>query len=164
MNVMTTASYQLERSATRKKKSGDLTGAVDDLLEVKRLAGAEYADTRLAKYLQAAGRFDEALEEIGALISDSQHYVKTIFSHQPVTVQQCQRAQWLMRIHKDAALICKREKRFDLAALHLLSADGYRPIVERLRPIAEKDSKDSMIARHAQIRLDLARHLSRRAG
>lgn len=65
----------LGRQATEAKKSGDMKQAIELLLEQRRVAESAgfkpEAETllRLPLYLQAAGRFAEAVEEFGRLLS-----------------------------------------------------------------------------------------------
>jgi tetratricopeptide (TPR) repeat protein len=109
---------RLNKDATAAKQRGDLREAVRLLRTAKQRRGLMYAETRLAKFLQQAGLFDEAIEEIEWLIEHSNHWAETLFGHQPRIVRRCQQAGWIERIHRDAALICKREKRVDLEAFH----------------------------------------------
>lgn len=100
----------LNKEATAAKRVGDWKTAIRLLREAKALEGERYADTRLAKFLQASGDFEGAMEEIDQLIKNSLAWSNTLFGHQPRSIRRKQQAGWISRIHKDAALICKREK------------------------------------------------------
>ncbi len=132
---------QLEKEATAFKAAGDWSGAIAALHHVKALHGDLYQSTRLAKFFQQAGRFDEAIAEIDWLVAHSATWAKTSFGHQPMTVVQCQKVSWLMRIYKDAALICKRAKRADLHATYESRHVDYLALLRKIQPVAEEDMK-----------------------
>jgi len=131
--------YQLDRRATALKKAGDWDGAIAALRQRKALLGVQWDDDKLAKYLQQAGRFDEAMAEIQWLLDHSQARVRKLFGHQPVSAQQASHARFSGGMHRAAALICKREGRSDLAATHATVADRYMAIVQRLDPIGRAE-------------------------
>lgn len=137
---------QLNKQATALKKAGDMSAAVAVLREVKAISGDTYADTRLAKYLQQAGLFEEAMDEIQWLIDNSQSWAWEMFGHQPASVVECQLAGWRSRIHADAALISKRAKRDDLQSKHEQLHRHYADCDQQLRPVAETDRKAKLIA------------------
>lgn len=134
-------SAALEKQATALKKEGDWNGALAALRKVKALQGGLYQSTRLAKFLQQADRLEEALQEIQWLVDHSQQWAKTIYAHQPATVLQRVRVHWLMRVHGDAILICKRAKRLDLQAEHEQRQAEYAGLLEKLKPVAEAEKK-----------------------
>lgn len=136
---------RLNKQATAYKKAGDMASAVAVLQQAKALCGSEYADTRLAKFLQAAGLFDEAMLEIQWLLDHSQSWAQAMFGHQPASVIECQLAGWRARVHTDAALICKRAKRANLQSEHEQLYDHYIDISKRLRSVSDADMK----AKHA---------------
>ncbi len=136
-----TRAAELNKQATALKKAGDINGAVAVLQQIKDDAGPLYQETRLAKFLQQAGRVDEALAEIQWLLDHSHVWAQTMFGHQPVAVVQCQRAVWCEHIHADAALICKRAKRPNQQAHHEELQQRYGAIRQRLRPLADADMK-----------------------
>lgn len=133
--------YQLERQATALKQAGDWAGAIDCLKKAQAIRGPLESDTRLAKYLQQAGRFDEAMEEIQSLLAGSLTWAESHFGHQPRSVRRCQQASWLARTHQDAALICKREKQKDMQAKHEAEAEHWWAINQKLKPVASSDKK-----------------------
>lgn len=137
---------RLNKQATALKKSGDMLAAVAVLKQIKTNSGDQYADTRLAKYLQQAGLFDEAVAEIKWLLDHSQAWAQAMFGHQPVSVVQCQRAGWCARVHADAVLICKRAKQPDLQAQHQTLHERYLSIAQRLRPVSDADVKARALA------------------
>lgn len=133
--------YQLERQATAHKQAGDWAGAITCLMRAQAIRGPLNADTRLAKYLQQAGLFDEAMQEIQDLIDGSFAWVEGHFGHQPHSVRRCQQAGWLARLHKDAALICKREKQKDRQAHHEAEAERWRKTCDLIYPVSKRDTK-----------------------
>ena len=133
--------YELDRKATALKKAGDLDGAIEALRQRKTLMGTQWADDKLAKYLQAAGRFDEAMAEIQWLLDNSQARARSMFGHQPASIQQAQHAVFCARVQKAAALICKHEGRDDLAVQHAELAQRYTAIWKRLQPIVRAEAK-----------------------
>lgn len=139
--VMESEEYQLERQATALKKAGDWNGAIAALRQVKALQGHRYQSTRLAKYLQQAGHLDDAMQEIAWLVEHSQQWAAALFAHQPASVLQRQRFGWLVRVHGDAVLICKRAKRTDLQAEHESKKIACAALLENLKPLAEADRK-----------------------
>lgn len=143
--IASTEEYQLSVRATALKKAGDMEGAVAALQQRKRVLGSKHDDTRLAKFLQAAGRFDEALSEIDELIEAVPRQMRK-WSLRTVLGQQRSKAEALGRIHEIAALICKREKRADLAAQHRTKADAYLAIGKRMGPLADAAEKAARLA------------------
>ncbi len=140
-DVMESEEYLLERQATALKKAGDWDGAIAALRQVKALQDHRYQSTRLAKFLQQAGHLEEALQEIEWLVEHSQHWAKTMFAHQPAPVLQYQRISWLVRVHSDAVLICKRAKRIDLQTEHEGKKMVYVALLENLKPLADAERK-----------------------
>lgn len=141
VNPLETEEYQLDRRATALRKAGDWDGAIDALRRRKELMGEQWADDKLAKYLQRAGRFDEAMAEIAWLVEHAQAWAAWGFAHQPASVLQRQRAGYLARVHGAAMLICKREARADLLAHHQARRDAYAALRERLKPVADADRR-----------------------
>lgn len=133
--------YQLDRRATALKKAGDWDGAITALRQRKAIMGVQWQDDKLAMYLQAAGRFDEAMAEIQWLLDNSHAWAVTLFSHQPSSVLLQQRTIQRGQIHGAAVLICEREKRTDLQAEHERLRDACWDLREKIKPVAEADSK-----------------------
>lgn len=133
--------YRLERQATALKQVGDWAGAIDCLKKAQAIRGPLEDDTRLAKFLQQAGLFDEAMEEIQRLIDGSLTWAEGHFGHRPRSVRRCQQASWLARIHKDAALICKREKRQEMRVQHEMESERWWAINHQLRSISEQNKE-----------------------
>lgn len=140
-NPTETEEYQLERQATAHKQAGDWARAIDCLRRAQAIRGPLHANTRLAKYLQQAGFFDVAMQEIQALIDDSLAWAEGNFGHQPPSVRRCQQAGWLARLHQDAALICNREKQDDRQAHHEAEAERWWGIRDLIAPISKRDKK-----------------------
>jgi hypothetical protein len=145
-NPMETESYQLEHQATELKKAGDWDGAIAALRRVKALAGESYEDARLAKYLQDAGRFEEAMAEIQWLLDRCAQQCRALFGHQPEVTVQCQQAGRMAAIHAAAALICKRAKATDLQAHHEAQAAKFSEERLRLNPLSRQAQKDKFSA------------------
>jgi tetratricopeptide (TPR) repeat protein len=143
---MESDSYQLERRATELKKIGDWDGAIAALRRVKALAGDSYEDTRLAKYLQDAGRFDEAMAEIQWLLDRCAQQCKALFGHQPEITIRCQEASHRARIHAAAALICKRAKAASRQSHHETEAAKFAEERLRLHPLSRQAQKDQLNA------------------
>lgn len=129
----------LNREATQAKKAGDIDRAVALLQKAKAIAGQDYDDTRLAKFLEAAGRFDEAMVEVKWLLDNSTYWAKSFFSHQPASVLLRQKTFHCARIHKDAALICRRAGRADLREHHVQMHGKLMDLVDKLDPVIESD-------------------------
>ncbi len=138
-SITETEEYQLERQATAHKQAGNWAGAIDCLRRAQAIRGPLYADTRLAKYLQQAGFFDVAMQEIQTLIDGSFAWAEGHFGHQPHSVRRCQQAGWLARLHQDAALICKREGEKDRQAHHEAEAEHWWKTRDMIAPIAKQD-------------------------
>ena len=136
-----TQEYRLDREATALKKAGDMDGAIKALFQRKALMGIEYRDDKLAKYLQAAGRFDEALAEIEWLLATCHAFSFATFAHQPASVIQSQRCSQMAGIHAAAVLIYQREKRADLQDHHNQKKETYGSLRQRLEPLAKADKK-----------------------
>lgn len=133
--------YSLDREASALKQSGDLDSAIECLRRRKALMGVEYMETKLAKYLQHAGRFDEAMSEIDWLIKHSNQWAEAMFGHQPRSVRRCQQAGLRARLHRDAALLCKREQRPDLNAQHASEAKRWQQLHAQIGVLAERDKQ-----------------------
>jgi len=140
-SIIESEEYQLERQATAHKQAGDWAGAITCLMRAQAIRGPLHADTRLAKYLQQAGLFDEAMQEIQDLIDGGFAWAEGNFGHQPPSVRRRQQAGWLARLHQDAALICRREKQKDRQAHHEAEAERWRKTRDLIEPVAEQDKK-----------------------
>lgn len=156
-DIIESEQYQLDRQATALKKAGDLKGAIAALQKRKAIMGLQWQDDKLAKYLQAAGRFDEAMAEIQWLLDNSHAWAQALFSHQPTSVQLLQRTIRRGQIHGAAALICKRAKHHDLQAQHERLGNACWDLREKITPVAEADMKQRTQA------FDAASHVERQA-
>ncbi|WP_320382195.1 tetratricopeptide repeat protein [Zoogloea oleivorans] len=132
----------LNKEATAAKRAGDWVKAIRLLREAKEAEGDSYANTRLAKFLQESGDFEGAMEEIEALIKNSRVWTEGMFGHQPRSVQRAGQASWISRIHKDAALICKRAKNAKLQAFHERECERWFAMKKKLDVSAKKDKAD----------------------
>lgn len=132
----------LNKAATAAKRSGDWKKAIRLLREAKDAEGERYANTRLAKFLQESGDFEGAMEEIDELIRNSLAWSNILFGHQPRSVRRRQQAGWISRVHKDAALICKREKDAKRQAHHEREYERWLATKEKLDAVAKKDKAD----------------------
>ncbi len=140
-DIIESEQYQLDRQATACKKAGDWLGAVAALQKRKALMGIHYDDAKLSKYLQAAGRFDEALAEIQWLVDNSHARASALFGHQPPSVRLLQHTIHTAQVYDAAVLICKREKQPELTAKFAASSQQYWALHERLNPMAKSDQK-----------------------
>lgn len=156
-DIIESEQYQLDRQATALKKAGDLKGAIAALQKRKAIMGLQWQDDKLAKYLQAAGRFDEAMAEIQWLLDNSHAWAQALFGHQPTSVQLLQRTIRRGQIHGAAALICKRAKHHDLQAQHERLGNACWDLREKITPVAEADMKQRTQA------FDAASHVERQA-
>lgn len=118
---------RLNREATQ-AKGRDWARAVALLQEAKALEGDRYFDTRLAKFLQEAGRFEEALAEIQWLLDRVELRLPSVSGSKRAR----HRARLVADIHHDAALICRREGRDNLAAEHRRREKALLEIVDKL--------------------------------
>ena len=121
---------ELNRAASEAKEHS-YDEAVELLRQAKALKGDLYEDSRLAKFLQTAGRFDEAMAEVQWLIDRAGIQAQHNAAQQSATVQQMQRVNYLIKAHEAGALICKRDKRPELRA-------GYEQRLEKLWALHEK--------------------------
>lgn len=136
--------YELDRQATAYKKVGNWESAISALRKRKALMGVRYDDTKLAKYCQAAGQFDDAMAEIQWLLDQAPRYAQAIFGHQPPICLQCREAGHRARIHVAAALICKRAKAEQLRAQHEAEAVRHGQEFTRLRPLERQAMKEQL--------------------
>lgn len=132
----------LNKEATAAKRAGDWVKAIRLLREAKEVEGDSYANTRLAKFLQAAGDFEGAMEEIDELIMNSLAWSNTLFGHQPRSVRRRQQAGWISRVHKDAVLICKREGDTKRQARHEREYERWLATRKKLEEIARAVKED----------------------
>lgn len=130
---------RLNKDATAAKQRGDWREAIRLLRTAKQRQGPMYAETRLAKFLQQAGLFDEAIEEIEWLIEHSNHWAETLFGHQPRSVRRSAQASWISRINKDAALICKRAKDAARQKHHEREHERWLAVHRKLNETAQKE-------------------------
>ena len=133
---------RLNKQATAFKKAGDMNAAVVALRSAKALCDDHYADTRLAKFLQQAGLFDEAMAEIEWLLDHSATWAKTLFAHQPASVVLAMQTGWRARICRDAALISKRAKRPELQAQFDERRGTYAALAEKLHTVTDAEEED----------------------
>jgi hypothetical protein len=139
---MASEQYQLDRQSTALKKAGDFNGAIAALRKRKALLGVLYDDTKLAKYLQEAGFFEEAMAEIEWLIATTPERVARITPSPTVSpiTRQAQQARFCGSFHRTAALLCKRQGLPDLRKHHETVADQFFATWEHLNPIGNEDS------------------------
>lgn len=84
---------ELLRQATSHKESGDWDAAVKCLYQFKRMAETDSTvypietHLRLPLYLQAAGRFNDAIAEFNLLLNNAKAQKAKEYAHQPVRVQ-----------------------------------------------------------------------------
>lgn len=129
---------ELNRQATQ-AKNRSYAEAVALLQEAKAIKGDLYEDTRLAKFLQQAGRFDEAMAEIQWLLDHINAQAQDALGQQPASLLLRYRIYRRAEIHKAAALICKRAKRHDLQAEHERQRDACMALAEKMEPVVDAD-------------------------
>lgn len=144
-------SAALNREATQAKKAGDMTRAVSLLREAKARQGDLYHDTRLAKFLQQAGRVDEALAEIQWLLDKSDRWSKEMFGHGPTTGRLRQKAMWCGQVHGAAELICQRAGLTDLSQAHSQRKSAFWSLVAKIDPVAQADHKEHQQSKMAAV-------------
>lgn len=137
------------REATKAKQAGDMLKAVALLRQAKAVAGGLYQDTRLAKFLQEAGLFDEAMAEIQWLLDTNQQRLSATMTSPQISQshRQASHARCCGSFHRAAALICKRQGQPEQRKHHDAIADKYFAIWERLDPIGHEES-EALRARH----------------
>jgi tetratricopeptide (TPR) repeat protein len=131
----------LNREATVAKRAGDWGQAIALLRKAKAIRGDLYDDTRLAKVLQQAGRFDEAKDEIQWLLDHANTWAEQRLSHQSRSMRRRMQASHVARIHREAALVCKREKRSDLQKHHEAERERWWAIHEKLAPLVDAEEQ-----------------------
>ena len=160
----------LNRDATAAKREGDMARAVDLLKQAKARQGDMYQETRLAKFLQQAGRVDEALAEIQWLRDRSTAWAKAMFGHQPASTRLKHQVRWQAELEWDAALICKRAKRPEQEAEHRKRFETLAALRDKLGPVADADQVDQRREREARLptavreRIQLRRDAATRSG
>ena len=129
--------YRLDREATTCRRAGDWAGAIAALRQRKALMGEQWADDKLAKYLQQAGRFDEAMDEIQWLLDHSQAHVQGMEGG--AAEVQYMRVSHVLAVHDAALMICKRAGRTDLQAQYAERRERYAALHKKLKAIAGVD-------------------------
>ena len=131
---------ELNRAASAaKERSYD--EAIALLYEAKALKGDFYDDTRLAKFLQIAGRFDDAMAEIHWLTQKAGVHAELLVSQKSAAVLQMIRLGRLINAHEAAVLICKRQGRIDLQREHQQRLDMLRPMREKLGTLVDSENE-----------------------
>ncbi|MCL1960498.1 MAG: hypothetical protein FWG56_01675 [Desulfovibrionaceae bacterium] len=98
---------ELNRQATQ-AKSRSYAEAVALLQKAKAIKGDLYDDVRLAKLMQQAGQFDEAIREIKWLVSRAAYQIDKNSAHLSKQERAYFLAVHLEKIYEAAALICRR--------------------------------------------------------
>lgn len=129
----------LNREATVAKDAGDWQQACALLYEAKAIEGDYYEETRLAKFLQQAGRLDDALAEIQWLIDRSHVRSRAKPRTNGAVIAQYMRLVELVGIYDAAILICKRAKRPDLQAGYASRRSTYESLRARLGVLSGED-------------------------
>lgn len=147
----------LNRQATAAKDRKDWDSAVQTLWQVKVHQGEMYQDTRLASFLQQAGRFDEAMTEFEWLLQRVPEQCKAqTASHSQTHLYACAVRRY-ETIHNAIRIAAKRAKRLDLVEKHQALVDTYQSESEKLEPILERE-------REAEIRAYDAKRKNRARG
>lgn len=136
----------LNRQATVASGERDWGTAVELLKQAKALHGDLYQDTRLALYLQHAGRFNEAMKEFEWLLKHVEIQVLADLAHQ-ANATEAARLSWAAHlrevIHDKARLACEREGRTELAKEHMRLYEKYEDEARRYSVIAERESRNA---------------------
>lgn len=128
----------LNRQATQARSDGDMDKAVALLQQAKQRQGDSYEDTRLALYLQHAGRFDEAMAEFEWLLHRLEQRVENDMAHTTPTRRKAFVSYGRHVIHDKARLASEREGRSDLAQFHGQLADQYEKEERKQRAAADR--------------------------
>lgn len=129
----------LNRQATAAKDEKNWARAVGLLQLAKAREGDMYQDTRLALYLQEAGRFDESMSEFDWLLSKVRAQCDAANPPYPPVHYKHSMALRKSKIHDKARLAAKREKRSDLVLMHQTLADQYQGDVDDLADALEAE-------------------------
>jgi serine phosphatase RsbU (regulator of sigma subunit) len=135
-NPMNSLAYKLERLATKLSKTGNMEGAILALRRANEVGDG--VGTRLAKYLQRAGRYQEALSELDALAKSQRRSMVARVSHRPKSERDEAVASILNRLYADAALIARRQKDAVQESVFLKHAAEQNEIVMQLRALNEE--------------------------
>ncbi len=125
---------ELNRQATQ-VKAHSYDDAVALLYEAKAIKGDYYDETRLAKFLQHAGRLDDALAEIQWLV-DRVPVRLAQWQFDSAVHKQRLRANMLAGIYDAAILICERAEREDLCIEYTARRDAYASLSDKLDALA----------------------------
>lgn len=131
----------LNRQATAAKDRKDWDSAVQILRQAKAHQGEMYQDTRLASFLQQAGRFDEAMTEFEWLLQRVPEQCKAQAASQSQTYLYSCVVRRYETIHNAIRIAAKRAKRVDLVEKHQALVDTYQSESEKLEPILERERK-----------------------
>lgn len=131
----------LNRQATLASGKGDWAAAVQLLQQAKALQGDSYQDTRLALFLQHAGRFDEAMAEFEWLLERVESQALADFAHQQSTeaAHLSHSAHLREVIHDKMRLACQREGRTELAQVHMRLYEQYEKEARKQMLIANQE-------------------------
>lgn len=131
----------LNRQATQASCNGDMAKAVELLRQAKARQGDAYADTRLALYLQQAGKFDEAMKEFEWLLSHVDGQI-SLMPDEPPSRRRSLIAFRKEKIHDTARLACQRQGQLDLAGWHQDLSEMLHREARRLQSIADHTDKN----------------------
>lgn len=132
----------LNRRATKARSDGDMGLAVDLLQQAKQRQGDNYEDTRLALYLQHAGRLDESMAEFDWLLDHVDAQVETVFGHCVPIARAEIKARRRSQIHDKARLAAQRAGGSDLRKHHRKLAEKFAQECESLGPAAEQAERE----------------------
>lgn len=132
--------YQLERLATQLSKEGKWDEAVEALKTAQSL-GADVG-TRRVKYLQLAGRYEEALAELDMMLRAARTETPKLMRGKPTDELSEALASMLCRLCADGALIARRQKDTAREAEFAKLASAQQVAAMRLQPINEERRKN----------------------
>jgi len=139
---------QLNKEATQLKKYGNISAAIENLKQVHSLmldspCHSIEAWLRLPKFLQAAGRFDEAVrvleDVIGYAIDDKLNPIPENALGACEHAKEALKHRNLVNLYKGKQLVCKRENRLDLVADCEEKVRYHAGESARLKPIVEQE-------------------------
>lgn len=149
---------ELNRLATDAKAANDWPRAVGLLQQAKRHLGTAYQDTRLAMYLQQAGRFDEAMKEFDWLLSMVPAQCDASTVPMSAAYRRYRIALLNAAIHNKIRIAASREKRVDLVSRHQVLYEEYEAETAKLKPVIEREWKKERATYSTNSKLISGRH------
>lgn len=143
----------LSKEATQLRKDGDLDRAIERLMKVQSLMLDEPYYTveawlRLPKYLQLAGRFNEAIAEFDKVVRYANNNILTPIPENSLRYSEIANQEVMHRnlviIYRGKLLVCKREKRLELMDDCEEKIRYHDSEWARLKPLVEQEVNDRL--------------------